>query len=197
MSRGGDGFLAPVGDKGQFKDFCTQQCMQKYDIMRNNRGPATTKPGNTCSVCLHEKPITIEFEYENKMNLFCGEPCFVAFKFVNNITPGKKLTKNYCFNIDKFFSGKCDMCRKYFDNKILEENSMFYDNAQHSFCSKTCQNIYIITHRKIVPCSWCKVKKYNFDMIKRNFTSGPTLTMCSLHCLSLYHVSINAVHSKK
>ncbi|KAK5650047.1 hypothetical protein RI129_001076 [Pyrocoelia pectoralis] len=168
------------GDKGQFKDFCTQTCMEKYDIMSNNHGKHLNKTGNLCSVCLKEKPITIEFEHESKMNFFCGEPCFVAFKFVNNITPGK-----------------CNMCKKYFDNKILEENSMFYDNALLSFCSKSCQNIYIIGHRKIVPCSWCKVKKYNFDMINRISASGASLLMCSLNCLNLYQVSVNAVQSKK
>ncbi|KAF5289279.1 hypothetical protein FQR65_LT11900 [Abscondita terminalis] len=178
-SEGGDGFLAPVGDKGQFKDFCTQHCMEKYDVMSNNRRQIR-KSVTKCSVCLNEKPITIEFEHNNKANLFCGEPCFVAFKFVNNITPAK-----------------CNMCKNYFDNKILEQNSMFYDNAIHSFCSKSCQNIYIIGHRKIVPCSWCKVKKYNFDMIKRSSTTGSTLLMCSLNCLSLYQISINAVQSKK
>lgn len=177
---GGDGFLAPVGDKGQFKDFCTQSCMEKYDIMSNNQSNHSSKSGNMCSVCLKEKPTTIEFEHDNKMNFFCGEPCFVAFKFVNNIAPGK-----------------CNMCKKYFDNKILEENSMFYDNALLSFCAKSCQNIYIIGHRKIVPCSWCKVKKYNFDMINRLSSSGASLLMCSLNCLNLYQVSINAVQSKK
>ena len=30
---GGEGFLAPIGDKGQFKDFCEQKCLQKYEHM--------------------------------------------------------------------------------------------------------------------------------------------------------------------
>ena len=30
---GGEGFLAPIGDKGQFKDFCEQKCLQKYEFM--------------------------------------------------------------------------------------------------------------------------------------------------------------------
>ncbi|XP_018326015.1 zinc finger MYM-type protein 3 isoform X2 [Agrilus planipennis] len=179
MSGAGDGFLAPVGDKGQFKDFCSQNCMDKYDVMSNNK-KLSAKTGLLCSVCLNEKPITIEFNHDNKLNLFCSEPCFVAFKFVNNITPGK-----------------CDMCKNYVDNKILEENCIFYDGAQHSFCSKSCQNIYIISHRKIVPCSWCKVKKYNFDMIKKAVPNGQVLMMCSLNCLNLYQVSVNAVNSRK
>lgn len=56
------------------------------------------------------------------------------------------------------------------------------------FCSKTCLNIFIITNRKIVPCNWCKVKKYNFDMIKKELKTGQVMMMCSLNCLTLYQV---------
>lgn len=179
ISAGAEGFLAPAGDKGQFKDFCSASCMDKYNNMSQHRKPVL-KPGVTCSVCLLEKPISIEYEHDGKMNLFCGEPCFVAFKFVNNIVPGK-----------------CDMCSRFFDFKVLEQQTIFYDDKQHSFCSKSCQNIYIIANRRIVPCSWCKVKKYNFDMIKRYSANGQSLVMCSLNCLSLYQVSVNAVNLKK
>ena len=34
------------------------------------------------------------------------------------------------------------------------------------FCCSPCQNAYIMKNRKIVPCGWCKVKKYTFDMIE-------------------------------
>jgi hypothetical protein len=179
MSSESDGFLAPVGDKGQFKDFCSQICMEKYDVMTNNRPPKVPE-GTKCSVCKTENTITIEYECDGTTNYFCSDRCFVAFSFVNNITPAK-----------------CSMCRRNFPNEVLEKNTMFYDNVQYSFCSNSCQNIYIIAHRKIVPCVWCKVKKYNFDMIRRYFKTGPVLNMCSINCLSLFQVSVNAVHSKK
>lgn len=82
-------FVAPVGDKNNFKDFCSQACMDKYNHVSNNAQP-TSKPGCLCFVCSLEKPITIEYELEGKEHQFCGEPCFVAFKFVNNIAPGMK-----------------------------------------------------------------------------------------------------------
>lgn len=44
-----DGFLAPVGEKGQFKDFCTQDCMEKYSKLNSSEPPATEK--KPCSVC--------------------------------------------------------------------------------------------------------------------------------------------------
>lgn len=49
ISSSAEGFLAPVGDKGQFKDFCTQDCMEKYSRM------SSVEPINMekkcCSVC--------------------------------------------------------------------------------------------------------------------------------------------------
>lgn len=44
-----DGFLAPVGEKGQFKDFCTQDCMEKYSKLNSTEPPTTEK--KPCSVC--------------------------------------------------------------------------------------------------------------------------------------------------
>ncbi|CAG9855419.1 unnamed protein product [Phyllotreta striolata] len=179
MSGGAPGFLAPVGDKGIFKDFCSRDCMEKYDVMTNNK-PPIVPAGTTCSVCKAEKPITIEYELDRTTNYFCGEPCFVAFSFVNNISPGK-----------------CGMCRRHFPKDTLEKHTMYYDNIQLRFCSASCENIYIIAHRKIVPCSWCKVKKYNFDMIRKHSNSDTIINMCSVNCLTLYRVSVEAVSLKQ
>lgn len=49
ISAGTEGFLAPVGDKGQFKDFCTQDCMEKYSRMSSTEPPIIEK--KACSVC--------------------------------------------------------------------------------------------------------------------------------------------------
>ena len=51
--------------------------------------------------------------------------------------------------------------------------------------SFSLQNAYIMKERKIVPCSTCKVKKYNFDMIEK-FSDGDETDSnlyCSLYCL--------------
>ena len=44
---------------------------------------------------------------------------------------------------------------------------IYFDNKSERFCSIACQNVYVFKKRKIVGCSSCKVKKYNFDMIER------------------------------
>lgn len=49
ISSSSDGFLAPVGDKGQFKDFCTQDCMEKYSKLNSSEPMSTEK--KPCSVC--------------------------------------------------------------------------------------------------------------------------------------------------
>ena len=68
----------------------------------------------------------------------------------------------FLFHVFKFdvvlFSDHCDMCKKYFDKSKTEVYSVYYDDAPHSFCCKTCMNVYILANRKIVPCNWCKVR---------------------------------------
>ncbi|KYN00456.1 Zinc finger MYM-type protein 3, partial [Cyphomyrmex costatus] len=175
-----DGFLAPVGEKGQFKDFCTQDCMEKYSKMNSTEPPATEK--KPCSVCKEEKLVHCEVQIYNSTPVaICSEPCFAAFKFVKQVKPEQ-----------------CSTCKKFFELPNKQHFIVFYENEPHTFCNKTCLNIFIITNRKIVPCNWCKVKKYNFDMIKKELSkTGQTLMMCSLNCLTLYQVSINAVSAKR
>ncbi|XP_034948569.1 zinc finger MYM-type protein 3 [Chelonus insularis] len=179
ISSGTDGFLAPVGEKGQFKDFCTQFCMEKYSKMNSTEPPIPEK--KACSVCQEEKIVHCEVQIERAAAVaICSEPCFAAFKFVNKVDPDQ-----------------CSTCKKYFDKINKKSTVVFYNNEAHTFCGKTCLNIFIITHRKIVPCNWCKVKKYNFDMIKKELKNGTVIMMCSLNCLTLYQVSMNAVSARR
>ncbi|XP_022815748.1 uncharacterized protein LOC111349020 isoform X4 [Spodoptera litura] len=81
-------FLAPVGEKGQFKDFCSQSCIKKFDLMSKNQvlQPVWAK----CAVCSLEKATSIEVEVsENSSQRLCSDTCFTAFKFVNKIVPGE------------------------------------------------------------------------------------------------------------
>jgi zinc finger MYM-type protein 2/3/4 len=86
------------------------------------------------------------------------------------------------------------MCSKYFERKQSDAYTIYQDNIGKVFCSKICFNIYIIMNRKIVACSWCKVKKYNFDMIHKLYND---VSMCSLNCLTLCEVSMNAIAMKR
>ncbi|XP_015433971.1 PREDICTED: zinc finger MYM-type protein 3 isoform X2 [Dufourea novaeangliae] len=179
ISSSTEGFLAPVGDKGQFKDFCTQDCMEKYSKMSSVEPPVMEK--KCCSVCQEEKVVHCEVQIDRSDPVaICSDPCFAAFKFVKKVDPDQ-----------------CSTCKKFFELPNKKCSVVFYENEAHTFCSKTCLNIFIITNRKIVPCNWCKVKKYNFDMIKKELKTGQLMMMCSLNCLTLYQVSINAVSAKR
>ncbi|XP_039759795.1 zinc finger MYM-type protein 3 isoform X2 [Pararge aegeria] len=180
ISSGNEGFLAPVGDKGQFKDFCSQQCMEKFDQMSKN--PIPQPVWAKCAVCSLEKATTIEVEVgQDIQQRLCSDPCFAAFKFVNNMFPDQ-----------------CRWCKKYFERKVSLFFTIYETSSQpFCFCSKLCMNIYISNSRHIVPCNWCKVKKYNFDMIRRGQANGLMIMMCSLNCLTLYQVSVNAVSSRR
>lgn len=85
ISNGAEGFLAPVGDKGQFKEFCTQSCMGKFEVMSGASGPVV----GACAVCGDMKPVAVEVLQGSKINTLCSDPCFAAFKFVNNVSEGK------------------------------------------------------------------------------------------------------------
>lgn len=95
------------------------------------------------------------------------------------------------------FTDQCRWCKKYFERKQSKCFTIYDGATPQCFCSKSCMNVFISNSRHIVPCNWCKVKKYNFDMIKRMQSNGQAVMMCSLNCLNLYQVSINAVSSRK
>ncbi|XP_055387777.1 zinc finger MYM-type protein 3 isoform X1 [Condylostylus longicornis] len=178
ISKTSEGFLAPVGDNEQFKDFCSQNCMKKYDILTN---PKKKIRNEQCSVCNNKKVAYVDLFIDGREINFCSNPCFSAFKFVNNVAPDK-----------------CNLCSKYFERKSTEHFTIYEDSIAKIFCNKICFNMYITRNRKIVFCQWCKVKKYNFDMIERapNELSDGVI-MCSLNCLVLYEVSLNRITKQK
>lgn len=71
------------------KDFCAQECMEKYEQMSNNTVPPEVT--QECAVCNEVKPVKVEIILDSKLQKLCSEPCFAAFKFVNNIVAGEYL----------------------------------------------------------------------------------------------------------
>ncbi|XP_063697034.1 zinc finger MYM-type protein 4 isoform X1 [Culicoides brevitarsis] len=171
------GFLAPVGEKGQFKDFCTQVCMKKYEEVTTP--PAKRRTHNAiCAVCQVEKPSRVQVTLDNKELNFCTSSCLSAFQFVNNVV-----------------TDQCGLCCKHFERKENEAFTLYPGTTEFVvFCSKICMNIYITSNRKIVPCQWCKVKKYDFDMIRKITTN---VVMCSLNCVTLCELSVNAMQQTR
>uniref|UniRef100_A0A182MC40 TRASH domain-containing protein n=1 Tax=Anopheles culicifacies TaxID=139723 RepID=A0A182MC40_9DIPT len=163
--------VARAGELGVLKDFCSAICHRMYQACLN---PTLKLKPNICGVCNHEKMTKLIVHLDGREHYFCSTPCFSAFKFVNNVNPDE-----------------CAMCKDYFERKANPAFTI-YQQSQSShldplaFCTKMCLNMYISTSREIVPCNWCKVKKYTFDMILRPSTME---RHCSLHCLTLSEVS--------
>lgn len=176
LSVGDEGFLAPIADKNQFRDFCSQNCLDEYDCMSRNL-PAGGLKVEACGVCDKTQLVQVQVITAASTINLCSEVCFKAFKFVN-----KSISQSPCY-----------MCKKYFETSSANKVTVYYENELLSFCSKTCMNINILAKRRIVACNWCKVKKYNFDMIRRKSTNKIVTNWCSLNCMALYQVSLNAI----
>lgn len=96
-----DEFLAPIN--GQFKDFCSKKCMRFYEHIFNNK-----KQTKICAVCNNQKIVRVEIIVDSNVHYFCSNPCFSAFSFVNNVSPGKSQfffsPKNHVLPIKKCIS---------------------------------------------------------------------------------------------
>ena len=67
-----------------------------------------------------------------------------------------------------------------------------YPTISLTMLTTLLQNVFVMQQRKIVPCAYCKVKKYNFDMIEK-FPPGQTSNShlyCSLNCLNLHNMQM-------
>ena len=133
-----DSFLAPIGDKGQFKDFCAQKCLKKYEVLH---GKEPEKETDECCECKESKVIEVELvKPEEDVAKFCSRTCLSTYKFANKVD-----------------TLECSQCKRDFDLKCKKLN-IYHDGKSARFCSVACQNVYVMQNRKIVPCAWCKVK---------------------------------------
>lgn len=154
--------------------FCDDLCAIKYDEIIH---PRKKRVLHTCSVCNSKKLPKVEIILDGNIHRFCSNPCFSAFKFVNNVSPDQ-----------------CDMCTKYFERKSNDAHTIYQGGESKLFCTQACMTIFITKSREIWQCNWCKVSKYSFDMIQSNYGNS---RMCSLNCSSLFEVSINALSRKR
>ncbi|XP_063403183.1 zinc finger MYM-type protein 4-like isoform X2 [Mytilus trossulus] len=190
ITKSSDAFVAPAGPDSSFKDFCSQSCLQKYEE-KNNRdieitgvdpgkksGPAP-KGTHTCSVCSNVNTMKHQVQLEGKTNYLCGDPCFSAFQYAN------KLTMN-----------TCDNCGIYCYNEGMHPQYIQFEGQQKRFCSFMCVNTFKTLNKKGVSCSWCNCKKSNFDMIERVDANNKYQLFCSLNCLSLYRVNLQATSNQ-
>lgn len=190
LSTAPDSFMAPVGPQGTFKDFCTQVCLQNYEEKSNKdleitgvdralKSKVLPEGDFTCAVCSKVGPAKHEIKLEKKLNRLCSDPCLSAFQYAN------KLTMN-----------TCDNCGVYCYYEGTQPQYIQYEGHQKRFCSFMCINTFKSLNKKIIPCAWCGSKKSNFDMIERVDQSNKYQLFCSLNCLSLYRVNLQATSNQ-
>jgi len=111
----------------------------------------------------------INVDFKGKKFTICGRVCLSILKYSLNIQ-----------------SIVCECCFKYeWPAKSL--NLLRHSGSTQVFCSLKCLNMYVLKFRKIVTCTYCNVKKYNFDMIEK-YTSAANESQlfCSINCLCLF-----------
>lgn len=195
-----EAFLAPVSKDGSFKDFCSQACLYTFESQSKDadddddveivgtsraasRTARSTAPKSTfkqkCSVCSKVSVVKHEVTFEGKMHRLCSDPCFAAFRYAN------KLTLN-----------TCDNCGVVCYNEGTNAQTIHFEGKVKRFCSITCIDTFKKKRLKVVQCAWCGTKKSNFDMIERVDANSKFQLFCTLNCLSLYRVNLQATSNQ-
>ena len=175
------------------KLFCSLNCSITFNSDADNdvqivgsSGPSKTagekgngKQTSKCSVCNQTKELRHEMEVGKKKYRMCSDTCATAFRTANKLTAATK----------------CDYCGKAMSSESTT-NSVQLDGQTRKFCTPVCMNTFKTANQRIVSCSWCQTKKSNFDMQER--IDGQRIQLfCSLNCLSLYRVNLQATSNQK
>ncbi|KAK3751177.1 hypothetical protein RRG08_023935 [Elysia crispata] len=190
-------FSAMVGslDK-KIRQFCSQTCRQRLETRlvgvevvsqlgektSNNSSTLHTagslSPGNelaACSVCQKMQTVKHTVRFQGKVQRLCSNLCLSAFKYTNKIS-----------------MSKCDSCGTVCTFEEAQAHFVQYEGQVKRFCSDMCVNMFRRDNNKVMSCCWCGTKKMNFDMIERLDADNKFQMFCSLNCLSLYRVNLQA-----
>ena len=74
-----------------------------------------------CNVCKETKKVEVEILKKNEIIKLCGQPCYSAFKFGNQLD-----------------ATQCELCSNYFDVEVPKVFTYFSGKCK-VFCSKPCQ----------------------------------------------------------
>ncbi|KAL7643453.1 UNVERIFIED_CONTAM: hypothetical protein RMT77_005435 [Armadillidium vulgare] len=153
------------------KEYCSSKCLKR--AQRRDIGQVNYKEENNCTVCMKSVVNEYEFFYNNTVTFLCSTPCLNVFKYVNKVK-----------------SVNCCLCSRLLN---AEDTSNYFFNGKklRVFCSESCFSVFVISARKIVTCHYCKVKKYNFDMICSESDESGEYFSCSVCCLNLAETQLS------
>ena len=136
--------------------------------------PVGFTPAHDLSLCpVQAKQAKHSIRYKNVIHHLCSDACLSTFKSAN------KLQMNVC-----------DFCQMLCNRLESSPHMMQFEGVVWRFCSDTCMSQFRVANRKMWPCSWCGLRRENFDMIERLDCSRKCQVFCSLNCLSLYRVNL-------
>ncbi len=148
-----------------------------------SKGAKTNSPtptGNKCAVCNKINQTKHEVMINRKKTVLCSDRCFAAFRYAN------KLTLN-----------PCDNCGAYCNEAPTSASlSIKFEGKTKQFCSSNCVTVFKNKKRRVVACAWCGAKKSNFDMVERVDQNNKFQLFCTLNCLSLYRVNLQATSNQ-
>ena len=173
-------YSATVG--GKLRDFCSKACQAKLEkqlndieVLNINNGVGIPDVIGPCSVCKKSGKMKHTVRLRNKTHYLCSDICLTAFQYTNKID-----------------MTKCDNCGTLCTAEEAQAHFVQFEGQPRRFCSDSCVNRFKLTNTKMVPCTWCNTSKPNFDMIERLDSDNKYQLFCSLNCLSLYRVNLQA-----
>ncbi len=133
----------------------------------------------SCSVCHKVAQVKHEVNYDDRTHKICSDACFSAFRYAN------KLALN-----------TCEYCGNYCHNEGDKPQKIQFEGKMRKFCSPVCLNGFRKSKTVTVACVWCGAKKSNFDMVERVDGTNKVQLFCTLNCLSLYRVNLQATSNQ-
>ena len=172
--------------------FCSQNCFSMsqddddVEIVGTSKISGSNERARSaakvpCGVCGMMKQAKHELEFARKTHRLCSDSCAAAFRFANKMTSQQR---------------NCDSCGKDLKGVSAKENILKMDGRERHFCNSLCVKMFKTKHQRIVACAWCQQKKTNFEMVEK-VDGNKVQLFCSLNCLSLFRVNLQATSNKK
>ncbi|XP_026806828.1 zinc finger MYM-type protein 3 [Rhopalosiphum maidis] len=153
---------------GKILQFCGTTCAGSYE-----------NGLNLCSFCQKD---LIDCDFEDFCSSFCQTKDYESRR---KHTESDSSAVEYGTNEKSKVIDKCNVCFcKLNCSQTNEFQILSNTNSLFKFCSNECLNKFIVSKKRTVSCSLCKVKKFNIDMIStKNVSSNSPTYICSLNCI--------------
>ena len=129
----------------------------------------------TCAACHKMSSVKHEVSFEGRIHKICSDTCFSAFR-----------------NENKLSLNMCEECGRYVYEEGCHPQTMQFEGSTKRFCGQACVATFKKSKARIVACAWCHIRKPNFDMVERLDVNHKVQLFCTLNCLSLFRVNLQA-----